>query len=118
MAHLSIDTSDTHLHQLRDIIRHRVDQRPRGNLTLLFESFGFKHGVPPDADMIFDVQELISFLSGSTTLVPGTVILTGTPPGVGMASVPPRWLQPGDMVEIEIEAVGTLRNPVVEEARA
>src|SRR5882757_10649617 len=50
------------------------------------------------ADMIFDVPRLIEFLSGSTTLVPGTVILTGTPHGVGMAMKPPRWLKPGDSV--------------------
>jgi 2-keto-4-pentenoate hydratase/2-oxohepta-3-ene-1,7-dioic acid hydratase in catechol pathway len=68
------------------------------------------------ADMIFDVPRLIEFLSGSTTLVPGTVILTGTPPGVGMAKTPPRWLQPGDLVTVEIEAIGQLTNPVVAES--
>ena len=67
------------------------------------------------ADMIFDVPRLIEFLSGSTTLVPGTVILTGTPQGVGMARKPPRWLAPGDVVTIEIERVGQLTNPVVAE---
>jgi 2-keto-4-pentenoate hydratase/2-oxohepta-3-ene-1,7-dioic acid hydratase in catechol pathway len=65
------------------------------------------------ADMIFDVASIISYLSGSTTLVPGTVILTGTPEGVGMARKPePRWLRPGDEVEIDIEGIGVLRNPV------
>jgi len=68
-------------------------------------------------DMIFDVPALIEFLSGSTTLVPGTVILTGTPHGVGMAQKPPRWLKPGDSVSIEIEKIGTLTNPVTEERR-
>ena len=63
-------------------------------------------------DMIFDVPALIEFLSGSTTLLPGTVILTGTPHGVGMASQPPRWLKPGDSVTIEIEKIGALTNPV------
>ena len=66
-------------------------------------------------DMIFDVPTLIEFLSGSTTLLPGTVILTGTPHGVGMAQKPPRWLKPGDSVSIEIEKIGTLTNPVTEE---
>lgn len=66
-------------------------------------------------DMIFDVPALIEFLSGSTTLVPGTVILTGTPHGVGMAAKPPRWLKDGDVVSIEIEGIGTLTNPVVNE---
>ncbi len=64
------------------------------------------------ADMIFDVPTLIEFLSGSTTLLPGTVILTGTPSGVGMARNPVRWLQAGDTVSIEIEKIGTLTNPV------
>jgi 2-keto-4-pentenoate hydratase/2-oxohepta-3-ene-1,7-dioic acid hydratase in catechol pathway len=64
-------------------------------------------------DMIFDVPALIEFLSGSTTLVPGTVILTGTPHGVGMAGKPhPRWLRPGDRVDVEIERIGVLSNPV------
>jgi len=66
-------------------------------------------------DMIFDVPALIEFLSGSTTLLPGTVILTGTPHGVGMAAKPPRWLAPGDEVVIEIDGIGALTNPVVEE---
>ena len=63
-------------------------------------------------DMIFDVPALIEFLSGSSTLLPGTVILTGTPHGVGMAAKPPRWLKPGDSVTIEIEKIGALTNPV------
>jgi len=63
-------------------------------------------------DMIFDVPALIVFLSGSTTLLPGTVILTGTPHGVGMAAKPPRWLKPGDIVTIEIDKIGALTNPV------
>ncbi len=66
-------------------------------------------------DMIFDVPALIEFLSGSTTLLPGTVILTGTPHGVGMAQKPPRWLRSGDQVSIEIEKIGMLTNPVAEE---
>ena len=66
-------------------------------------------------DMIFDVPALIEFLSGSTTLLPGTVILTGTPHGVGMAQKPPRWLKAGDNVTIEIEKIGALQNPVVGE---
>ena len=64
------------------------------------------------SDMIFDVPQLLEFLSGSTTLAPGTVILTGTPAGVGMARKPPRWLQPGDTVTVEIELIGKLTNPV------
>lgn len=66
-------------------------------------------------DMIFDVPTLISFLSGSTTLLPGTVILTGTPHGIGAARKPPLFLKPGDSVTIEIDRIGALTNPVVEE---
>lgn len=64
-------------------------------------------------DMIFDVPTIIEFLSGSTTLPAGTVILTGTPQGVGMARKPPLWLRPGDTVIIDIEKIGELTNPVV-----
>ena len=67
------------------------------------------------ADMIFDVPALIEFLSGSTTLLPGTVILTGTPSGVGMAREPPRYLRPGDVVTVEIEGIGALTNTVAAE---
>jgi 2-keto-4-pentenoate hydratase/2-oxohepta-3-ene-1,7-dioic acid hydratase in catechol pathway len=70
------------------------------------------------ADMIFDVPRLIEFLSGSTTLVAGTVILTGTPEGVGMARNPPRWLRSGDVVTVEIERIGELTNPVTVESTA
>lgn len=66
-------------------------------------------------DMIFDVPTLIEFLSGSTTLLPGTVILTGTPHGVGMAKDPPVYLKAGDEVTIEIEGIGQLVNPVIDE---
>ncbi|MCK9618450.1 MAG: fumarylacetoacetate hydrolase family protein [Lentimicrobiaceae bacterium] len=66
-------------------------------------------------DMIFNVAALIEFLSGSTTLKPGTVILTGTPHGVGMASDPPRWLKTGDKIVVEIEKIGQLINTVEEE---
>lgn len=67
------------------------------------------------ADMIFDVQTLIEFLSGSTTLLPGTVILTGTPEGVGLGRTPPVLLQPGDSITVELEGIGALTNSVVEE---
>jgi UPF0042 nucleotide-binding protein len=55
-ADVCIDTSRTNLHQLRDLIRQRIDQRPLGTVSMLFQSFGFKHGIPPDADMVFDVR--------------------------------------------------------------
>lgn len=68
------------------------------------------------ADMIFDVPTLIAFLSGSTTLPPGSVIFTGTPAGVGMARQPPLWLKPGDTVTVSIDGIGDLTNPVIAEA--
>ncbi len=63
-------------------------------------------------DMIFPVARLVSFLSQDTTLLPGTVILTGTPPGVGFARKPPVFLRPGDEVTVEVEGIGPLTNPV------
>lgn len=66
-------------------------------------------------DMIFDVRTLIEFLSGSTKLLPGTLILTGTPHGVGMARNPPVYLKDGDNVTISIEGIGDLSNPVIDE---
>ncbi len=67
-------------------------------------------------DMIFDVATLISTLSEAMTLEPGDIIPTGTPPGVGFARTPPLWMHPGDVCEVEIEKIGTLRNPIVAEA--
>jgi 2-keto-4-pentenoate hydratase/2-oxohepta-3-ene-1,7-dioic acid hydratase in catechol pathway len=67
-------------------------------------------------DMIFDVPAIIEFLSASKTLLPGTVILTGTPHGVGFARNPPVWLKPGDTVTVDIEKIGALTNPVVLES--
>ena len=65
--------------------------------------------------LIFGVDELIAYLSRIVTLEPGDMIFTGTPPGVGMARKPPVWLKPGDVVEIEIDGLGILRNSVVAE---
>ena len=64
------------------------------------------------SDMIFSVAELVAFLSMGMTLAPGTVILTGTPSGVGFTRIPPVYLMPGDVVEVSVEMIGTLRNPV------
>jgi len=63
--------------------------------------------------LIFPVDQIVSYLSKIFTLEPGDLIFTGTPPGVGMAQKPPVWLQPGDIVEVEIDGLGTLRNPVI-----
>ena len=65
--------------------------------------------------LIASVPELIAYCSSFTTLEPGDVIATGTPGGVGSARTPPRWLRPGETVEVTIRGVGTLRNPVADE---
>lgn len=65
--------------------------------------------------LIFSVPQLIAYVSGVCTLAPGDLIFTGTPPGVGAARKPPVFLQPGDVVEVEIERLGILRNEVVAE---
>src|SRR5262249_42807698 len=64
------------------------------------------------ADMIFSIRRLISFVTHQFTLLPGTVILTRTPEGVGFARKPPVYLRPGDTIAIEIDGVGRLENPV------
>ena len=64
------------------------------------------------SDMIFNVAELVSFLSQNMTLLPGTVIMTGTPAGVGFSRKPPVFLRAGDIMECEIDGIGVLRNPV------
>ena len=63
--------------------------------------------------LIFGVPELIEFLSRTITLEPGDVIATGTPPGVGFARKPPVFLRPGDKMEVIIDNIGVLGNPVV-----
>jgi 2-keto-4-pentenoate hydratase/2-oxohepta-3-ene-1,7-dioic acid hydratase in catechol pathway len=69
-------------------------------------------------DMLFDVPALIAFLSASKTLLPGTIILTGTPEGVGHTSRPPVYLKAGDTIRVEIEKIGVLTNPVINETAA
>jgi 2-keto-4-pentenoate hydratase/2-oxohepta-3-ene-1,7-dioic acid hydratase in catechol pathway len=66
-------------------------------------------------EMIFSVSDIIQALTTGTTIKAGTVILTGTPAGVGSARDPKVWLKEGDVIEIEIEGVGKLSNPVKEE---
>ena len=69
-------------------------------------------------DLIFGVPFLVSYISAVFTLEPGDLILTGTPPGVGFARDPKVSLEDGDVVEVEVEGIGVLRNPVVREAVA
>jgi 2-keto-4-pentenoate hydratase/2-oxohepta-3-ene-1,7-dioic acid hydratase in catechol pathway len=67
------------------------------------------------AELIFDVPHLVEYCSTFTRLLPGDVIVTGTPGGVGAARTPPRWLVAGDRVEVELAGIGTLANPVTDE---
>jgi len=125
-------------HSVRDYQRHAAQATPGKNFTA---SGGFgpwlvtpdEVGDPNDlmlrtrvngveqqcestADMIFSVQQLIAYITSFTELLPGDVIVTGTPSGVGFVKKPPLYLKDGDVVEVEIEKVGLLRNPVVAEA--
>jgi 2-keto-4-pentenoate hydratase/2-oxohepta-3-ene-1,7-dioic acid hydratase in catechol pathway len=68
--------------------------------------------------MVFNVPYLVSYLSRSMTLLPGTALYTGTPCGVGIARKPPLLLKPGDLCEVEIEGIGILSNHVVAEEGA
>lgn len=86
-----------------------------GNLAISTRVNGVTMQQSNTRDMIFNVSKIIEFLSGSTTLEPDTLILTGTPEGVGMGRNPPVYLKPGDVVEVEIEGIGILRNSVIEE---
>ena len=63
-------------------------------------------------DLIFDIPQLIETLAAGITLYPGDVIATGTPVGVGIGFKPPRYLEPGDTVRIEVDGIGVLENPV------
>ncbi len=65
--------------------------------------------------LIYPIPKLISFVSQFVTLRPGDIIATGTPAGVGARRTPPLWMRPGDMVEVDISSIGTLRNPVAAE---
>ena len=66
--------------------------------------------------MIFPIPKLIAYASEIFTLVPGDVVVTGTPAGVGWSRKPPRFMKPGDVCEVEIEGIGVLRNPIVQQA--
>lgn len=82
------------------------------NLRLICELNGQVMQDANTANMIFPVAELISFLSTGATLLPGTVILTGTPSGVGFTRKPPVYLMPGDTVSVSLEGIGILNNSV------
>lgn len=69
-------------------------------------------------DMMWSVAKTIATISEYTTLKPGDYIAMGTPPGVGHAKTPPRWLVPGEVVEVEVEGIGICKSPIVDEASA
>ncbi|MFW6081593.1 MAG: fumarylacetoacetate hydrolase family protein [Desulfosalsimonas sp.] len=83
-----------------------------GNLEISCRVNGKTMQKSSTSDMIFSVARLIEYLSEDTTLLPDTVILSGTPSGVGVAREPPVFLNPGDRIEISIEKIGTLANTV------
>lgn len=83
------------------------------NLTIVCRLDGEVVQSSNTKNMIFSIAEIIAAASRATTLLPGDVIATGTPGGVGLSFDPPRWLVPGNTVEVEIEGIGTLSNHVV-----
>ncbi|MBU3747036.1 MAG: fumarylacetoacetate hydrolase family protein, partial [Burkholderiaceae bacterium] len=66
-------------------------------------------------DFLFDVREALAIISACMTLEPGDVIITGTPAGVGYARKPPVFMKAGDVCEIEVEGIGVLSNPIVDD---
>ena len=90
-------------HEVPDVTELRVRTRVNGELRQ----------DAPVADLIFDIPTLVASISTVVRLEPGDVIATGTPAGVGIGFDPPRYLAPGDVVEVEIDGIGTLSNPCV-----
>ena len=92
-----------------------VDEIPNPqNLKLSTELNGALMQQANTTEMIFTIAELIAYLSHSATLLPGTVILTGTPSGVGFSRQPPVYLMPGDTVTVKVDQIGALSNPVTQ----
>lgn len=91
--------------EIEDLADHRVQTRLNGELVQ----------DQPISDMIWDIATIIEYCSGFTTLMPGDVIATGTPGGVGDKRTPPLYMKGGDVVEVSIGSIGTLTNPVVDE---
>lgn len=95
-----------------------ADELPQRPLSLVTRVNGVEKQRTDTSRMIFDVTYLISYISTFTPLEPGDVIVTGTCSGFGSTRKPPEFLKAGDRVEIEIEAIGTLSNPVADEDQA
>lgn len=83
------------------------------NLTTRLNGEVMQHS--DTSKMIFDVATIVAFVSVFTELEPGDIILTGTPEGIGRARNPPVWMKPGDVIEVEIDKIGTLRNIIEDE---
>ncbi len=92
-----------------------ADAAPAGALRLVTRVNGEERQNETTDRLLFPFGVLISYLSTFTTLEPGDLILTGTPNGAGARFSPPKWLVPGDVVEVEVEGVGVLSNPVEDE---
>ncbi|MBO9792029.1 MULTISPECIES: fumarylacetoacetate hydrolase family protein [Xanthomonas] len=87
------------------------------NLSMWLEVNGHRYQNGSTRTMVFGVAELVSHISRYMTLMPGDVISTGTPPGVGLGQKPPVYLKPGDVMELEIEGLGRQRQPVMAHPR-
>jgi len=95
-----------------------ADELPRGAKGLHLETRlnGQVLQSATTADMLFDIPTLIHIISEAITLEPGDILITGTPAGVGFARKPPIFMKAGDVCEVEIEGIGLLSNPIVNEA--
>jgi 2-keto-4-pentenoate hydratase/2-oxohepta-3-ene-1,7-dioic acid hydratase in catechol pathway len=94
------------------------DEIPPGPMRVTTRVNGFVRQDDTTEHMLFSFPYLISYISRFCTLEPGDIISTGTPPGTGQGSNPPRYLVPGDTVEVEVPGIGTLRNTVADEVVA
>jgi 2-keto-4-pentenoate hydratase/2-oxohepta-3-ene-1,7-dioic acid hydratase in catechol pathway len=92
--------------ELPDPTRLKLETRVNGNVVQKSDT----------SFLIYSIPRLINYASEIFDLMPGDVIATGTPAGVGFTRKPPMFLVPGDVVEVEVEKIGVLRNPVIDEA--
>jgi 2-keto-4-pentenoate hydratase/2-oxohepta-3-ene-1,7-dioic acid hydratase in catechol pathway len=96
------------------VTRDEIPDPSTPTLTTRLNGAEVQHA--PLSDLLFDVPAIIEYCSTFTELVPGDVIVTGTTGGVGAARKPPLWMKAGDVIEVEISGIGTLRNTIVDEA--
>lgn len=92
-----------------------VDESQLADIALTTRVNGEVRQQDRTSRMIFSFRKIINYISTFTTLAPGDVIVTGTPTGAGARFDPPKWLVPGDVVEVEAEGIGVLRNGIVDE---